>query len=265
MTPCCSITHLPETPSIRSSSSGFHAHHPRLAPNRNTPPAAAVDPLSMPRLILASTSPRRRRLLAEYGLSAEPIHPGLDDALLSPGKVSAAGWAAALAYLKASSATRNPAVSTPRPPAPGETVVIAADTVVVKNGRFIGQPRDAADAESIIRTLEGGEHEVVTGVCLLDPATNRRDVFTDRATVAVGRIGDGRIRDYIASGGWKGKAGAYNLAERLAEGWPIEYRGDPTTIMGLPMSILPVRLEAFAASYALQHAAGAATTDLPRR
>ncbi len=265
MTPCCPITDRTDNSSIRPATPGTRPTRP-LHPQRwNTPPAAAVEPLSMPRLILASTSPRRRRLLAEHGLSAEPIHPGLDDALLWPGHVDAAGWAAALAYLKASSATRDPAVSSPRPPAPGEAVVIAADTVVVKNGRFIGQPKDAADAEAIIRILENGEHEVVTGVCLLDPATNRRDIFTDSATVAVGRIGDDRIREYVDSGGWKGKAGAYNLAERLADGWPIEYRGDPTTIMGLPMSILPARLEAFAAPYATQHAASPATAHPPHR
>jgi septum formation protein len=108
----------------------------------------------------------------------------------------------------------------------------------------------------IIRLLENGQHEVLTGVALVDPATGRRELFVDRARVRVGAIGGERIGEYIASGGWRGKAGGYNLAERIQEGWPIEYEGDPTTIMGLPMRILPARLEAFARGSALAPAAG---------
>lgn len=205
----------------------------------------------MPKLFLASTSPRRRRLLAEAGLDAIAIYPGVDDGKLLPGAVDAARWAMALAHLKAAAARRQPELGLPRP---GEAVLIAADTVVVKDDgdreEFIGQPRDAAEAEAIIRRLENGEHEVVTGVCLMDPATGRRDLFADRARVRVGHIGEERIKAYVASGHWRGKAGAYNLSERLADGWPIEYDGDPTTIMGLPMSMLPGRLEWFTSACA---------------
>lgn len=66
-------------------------------------------------------------------------------------------------------------------------------------------------------------------------ATDCEILFTDTARVRVGRIPIAEIESYVASGQWRGKAGAYNLAERLAAGWPIEYEGDPATIMGLPM------------------------------
>lgn len=246
MTPCSPVCPASQRKTQAHAVHPAEPNHP-MRPFWNTEPSRGVQPASMPRIILASTSPRRRRLLAEHGVDAEPIHPGLDDALLWPGHVDGAQWAAALAYLKAASAARNESIVSPEP---GEFVLVAADTVVIKDERFIGQPKDAADAERIIRTLQGGEHEVVTGVCLMDPATGRRDIFADRAHVRVGDIGDARIAAYIASGGWAGKAGAYNLAERLAEGWPIEYDGDPTTIMGLPMSILPARLEAFTTALA---------------
>lgn len=202
---------------------------------------------AMPQIYLASTSPRRRRLLAEAGIDAVALHPGVDDAQLHPGPVDAAWWAMALAHLKAAAARRSPEIGRHRP---CEAVIVAADTVVVKDGDFIGQPRDAADAAAIIRRLQNGEHRVVTGVCLLDPATGQRELFADEAAVRVGDIGEDRIAAYVASGGWRGKAGAYNLSERLADGWPIEYDGDPTTIMGLPMSMLPRRIEWFTSACA---------------
>ena len=49
-------------------------------------------------------------------------------------------------------------------------------------------------------------------------------------------LDDGEIERYVSAGGWRGKAGGYNLAERLAAGWPIRCEGDPTSVMGLPMA-----------------------------
>jgi septum formation protein len=134
------------------------------------------------------------------------------------------------------------------PFAPGELMVLGADTVVWKESarEVLGQPRDAPDAERILRLLESGEHEVITGVALIDAGTGQRDIFVDRARVRVGALGEERIREYLAGGQWAGKAGAYNLRERLEAGWPIEYSGDPGTIMGLPMEKLVSRLRDFA-------------------
>lgn len=237
--------------------SGCDRTEPGAPKNRNNGPGPGVElrrsgadgrwAAAMPQIYLASTSPRRRRLLAEAGIEAVALNPGVDDAQLNPGPVNAAWWAMALAHLKAAAARRSAELGRPRP---GEAVLVAADTVVVKDGEFIGQPRDAAEAGAIIRRLQNGSHTVVTGVCLMDPATGRRELFADSATVRVGHIGESRIDAYVASGGWRGKAGAYNLSERLADGWPIEYDGDPTTIMGLPMSMLPRRLEWFTSACA---------------
>lgn len=191
----------------------------------------------LPRIHLASRSARRRQILGEAGIEHTCGEPGLDDGELEPGDVSPEHWVIALAYLKARTAARD------RPP--GE-IVLGADTVVVFKGRIIGQPKDGADAERIIRLLAGADHDVVTGVALVDPASNRRDVFIDRAEVTVGAIPDEEITRYIAGGGWRGKAGAYNLSERIGAGWPIRFRGDPNTIMGLPLAALMPRLRAFA-------------------
>lgn len=191
-----------------------------------------------PRLFLASQSPRRRQLLAEHGLEHDAAHPGFDDGELVPGQVTPAQWVAALAYLKAAAGVQRLREGD----LVGDRLVLGADTTVVKNGRLIGQPADAADAARILRLLRDGEHEVITGVALVDPLTGWRDLFVDRARVRFGHVGDRQIDEYVASGAWRGKAGAYNLRERLAAGWPIQYEGDPTSIMGLPMRALLERL-----------------------
>ncbi len=195
------------------------------------------------RVHLASRSARRRELLRGAGIEHEAAHPGGDDGQLSPGNVSPEAWVMALAYLKAATAARSEGADG----ALGARVVLGADTVVVHRGAMLGQPADAADARRMIVAMRDDVHDVVTGVALLDPATGRRELFVDRAVVRVGHVPDEQIDAYVASGEWAGKAGAYNLSERLAAGWPIEYDGDPGTIMGLPMRRLTGRLAAFVA------------------
>jgi len=191
-------------------------------------------------LILASTSPRRRSLLTEYGLPHRAVSPGIDDAQLHyRTNIQPRQWTAALAYLKARAALAHlfPSVETP----PRGTIVLGADTVVVKQQLTVSQPTDRDDAERIIRILQGGSHEVMTGVAIL--THDRRRIFTEVARVTVGEIGDERLRVYLDSGNWRGKAGGYNLIERIADQWPITYTGDPTCIMGLPMQTLGPMLQ----------------------
>jgi septum formation protein len=195
------------------------------------------------RVHLASRSPRRRELLDGAGIEHVASHPGVDDGQLAPGNVSPESWVMALAYLKASTAAR-----TAKDQSLGGRVVLGADTIVVHHGAMMGQPTDAADVRRMIVAMRDDVHDVVTGVALLDPVTGRRELFVDRAVVRVGHVSDSEIDAYVASAQWRGKAGAYNLSERIAAGWPIEYDGDPGTIMGLPMRKLTGRLAAFVAA-----------------
>jgi septum formation protein len=121
--------------------------------------------------------------------------------------------------------------------------VIGADTICVQHGRIFGQPLDAEDARRMLTAFDDAEHEVVTGVAVIDSAGGARDIFVDRAKVWWDGVGAERIEAYVAGGQWAGKAGAYNLAERVEAGWPIRYEGSPNTIMGLPIEQLRVRLE----------------------
>lgn len=186
---------------------------------------------------LASRSPRRRELLNEFGFEHLSQHPGVEDSLLEPGIVTPEQWVAALAYLKAAMGATLEWKLGGRP-----ALILGADTVCVKDRALIGTPVDAGDAARIIRLLSDGTHAVVTGVALIDVESGRRVSFVDRAVVHVGPLPTDEIERYVASGDWAGKAGAYNLRERITAGWPIRFEGDATTIMGLPMGVLVPRL-----------------------
>lgn len=179
-------------------------------------------------LTLASVSPRRRQLLEAAGVALDVRPSGIDDGRLTPGRCTPAEWVTALAYLKAAATAR-------RPDLYGSTLVVGADTVCVYEQRFLGQPRDAADAEGMIRAMSGATHEVLTGVAVVCPRTRRRVAFPDRSVVTVEALSDDQIADYLATGFWRGKAGGYNIAERLEAGWPITFEGTIDSIMGLPV------------------------------
>lgn len=219
-------------------------HRPLHPQRRSLLPSEAA---SMPRVLLASRSPRRRLMLEQAGIEHEVVDSGVDDGHLMAGQVAAEQWVVALAYLKAAAALTRLGDRRRVVPSERGEVVLGADTIVVDDGLIIGQPVDRADAERILRRLSGGEHDVLTGVAILDVDTGRRDLLLDRAHVTVGPIPETEITAYLDSGQWRGKAGAYNLAERLQAGWPISVKGDPGTVMGLPMVRLGERLRAFAA------------------
>jgi len=183
---------------------------------------------------LASRSPRRRQLLQEHGIKPRVIEPYLDDGSLIRGHVSIEQWTAALAYLKAESVVETVGEQIGSEPKLSH-LIIGADTLVESDGRIIGQPKNVDHAREIITQLRDSSHTVTTGVAILDMASGNRTFLTDIASVTVGSIDEAEIDHYLESGLWKGKAGAYNLQDRIDAGWPIEYEGDPATIMGLPI------------------------------
>jgi len=217
------------------------------------------------RVVLASQSPRRRELLAERGLAFEVCQPGFEDDHLRRGgrplgdpmaeRVRPEEWVVALAYLKARATLQRLVATSPNQ----RLVVIGADTVVAKAGTLIGKAACAKQASEILHRLADGEHAVITGAAILSsvpgllsrpsqtPTIATRILLADRARVRVGAISPEQIAGYVASDSWKGKAGAYNLAERLAAGWPISLAGDPATVMGFPIQRTAVWIDALVA------------------
>jgi septum formation protein len=116
-----------------------------------------------------------------------------------------------------------------------DAVVLGADTIVVLDGRILGKPRDVSDARDMLRALSGREHQVLTGVAVLDDGVVKVDV--DTTCVRFAPLGEEDIEWYLASGEPMDKAGAYaiqGLASRFVEGIDGSY----SNVVGLPVALV---------------------------
>ena len=124
-------------------------------------------------------------------------------------------------------------------------VVIGADTVVVLDGKVLGQPGDQDEARAMLKQLNGRQHSVMTGVCLVHGRSGQIDELLVESRVWMRNNDMGTIEDYVMSGEPIGKAGAYALQGR--GGRLIErYEGSRTNIIGLPMDELKEALSRIA-------------------
>ena len=196
---------------------------------------AMADGIAVSNVILASGSPRRRELLAAAGVSFIVMIPAIDDADAPADDRDPERFVMSLAWFKARQVLADAAA---RFASDGPRWILAADTMCVADGAVIGKPVDAQEAARMVRAFVGATHEVVTGMCVLDRRTGARRIFADTARVTLGDLSDAAIADYAASGAWRGKAGGYNYAERVAAGWPLQCVGDPETVMGLPIRLV---------------------------
>jgi septum formation protein len=172
-------------------------------------------------LVLASGSPRRRRMLAELGLDFTLAVADIAE-VAQPGE-SPADFARRLAGEKAAAvALRHPA-----------SWVLAADTVVARAGRILGKPADSEDAAAMLAALSGHWHTVWTGFAL----RRGRDVLAEVVTTEVrfAELSDPLIRAYVATGEPLDKAGAYGIQGR--GGLLVrEIRGSYSNVVGLPLA-----------------------------
>src|ERR1700733_10217353 len=113
-------------------------------------------------------------------------------------------------------------------PAPGD-VVLAADTVVTIDGAILGKAADEREAAEMLRMLSGRVHHVITAFALTGAAT--RTISTDVEMIA---LDDAAIAAYVASGEWRGKAGAYAI-QGIAAAFVVGVRGSVTNVIGLPL------------------------------
>lgn len=116
----------------------------------------------------------------------------------------------------------------------GPAVVLGADTEVVLDGRYLGKPRDAADAARMLRELSGRTHEVVTGLALVDAPSGREETLAVTTRVTMIDAGAEEIAAYVATGEPLDKAGAYaiqGLGARLVG----RVDGCFTNVVGLPV------------------------------
>ena len=196
-------------------------------------------------VILASQSPRRIELMraAGYDITVEPA--AIDETPL-PGEDPCA-LVQRLAHAKAHAVAQKH---------PGEeTVVVAADTTVILDGRALGKPRDAADAARMLRALSGRTHQVATGVCLAKTpgaaaptgARIAEDAFTAVTEVTFYPLSDEEIASYVATGEPMDKAGAYGIQGAGGRLLVEKINGDFYNVVGLPIAAVARRLRAFLA------------------
>ena len=175
-------------------------------------------------LILASASPRRQELLRNAAIPFEVQPADIDETLL-PGE-SPRDCAERLAQEKAITVSRE------RP----KDYVLGADTIVVVDEAILGKPRNAADAARMLRLLSGRTHEVITGVCVVDPVASGAEQASETTRVTMREISD-EIRDYIATGEPMDKAGAYAI-QGIASRWIPRIEGDYSNVVGLPVALV---------------------------
>ncbi len=189
--------------------------------------------MSMPHFILASSSQRRRQLLTEAGYEFDVVAPPIVEPDEMRKCLLPAQQAEALAYFKAR------AVAEARP----ADVVLGADTIVSANGQVLGKPEDEAHARRMLLGLSGTRHAVITGVAVLGPA-GQRLIGSDTTFVTMRKMMPEELDDYIASGEWDGKAGAYAIQE-TADRFVTRIEGSFTNIVGLPMELVDRMLREF--------------------
>jgi len=179
--------------------------------------------MKVPHLILASASPRRAELLRSAGIPfTVDVANIAEDAI--PGE-SPVDHAERLAREKAEVvAKRNP-----------EKIVLGADTIVLVDDQILGKPRDPQDAARMLRMLSGREHQVITGVCLVEDGQS--SVASETTRVTFSEITEKEIGDYIATGEPMDKAGAYAI-QGIASRWIPRIKGDYSNVVGLPVALV---------------------------
>jgi len=175
-------------------------------------------------LVLASASPRRRRILELLGLPFEVVPSEIAE-------IPAAGESPVAFALRAA---RDKAFEVAAR-SPGRTV-LGADTVVEIDGEVLGKPGSAAEAAAMLGRLSGREHAVHTAACLV--VAGAATALVDTAAVRFTRLTEGMVSWYVATGEPMDKAGAYAV-QGLGGLFVVGVSGSPSTVVGLPVHRLP--------------------------
>ncbi len=197
-------------------------------------------PVDNPMLILASGSPQRRRLLDEAGYRFEVLVPSAKAECGVCSKESPGELVARLAYQKAADAAEQIRQTN----APGD-VIVGCDTVAECMGRILGKPSNRDHARQMLTLLSGREQRVYSGLCLWPLASGQAQVQVARTTLRMDLLTEREIEEYLASGLWEGKAGAFGYQDRV--GWLRIEEGSESNVIGLPLELLAEMLAKLAA------------------
>ena len=179
------------------------------------------------KIILASSSERRRKILKSLGVKFQILEPQIDESL--PKGLSLEKVPAYLSVKKAEAVFKKLKKSS-------EIIVIAADTLVLKEGELIGKPRSKKEAFEILKKLSGAPHTVITGLCVL--TDEKRLVKTVKSIVYFRKLTAKEIFSYIKKEkNVFDKAGAYGVQD-FGKVLVERIEGDFYNVVGLPVSAL---------------------------
>jgi septum formation protein len=172
-------------------------------------------------LILASASPRRRRLLTQIQIPFRVVPGNVDEAETGYEPTEMCQRLAEKKAIQVRSLA-------------GAFWVLGADSIVVISDRVLGKPRDEAEAGAMLSLLSGKEHRVVTGFCILDPSGRPAHSEAVSTTVRFKPLDDTEIEAYIHTGEPFGKAGAYAI-QGIGAFMVESISGSYTNVVGLPI------------------------------
>jgi septum formation protein len=181
--------------------------------------------VELPSLLLASSSPRRSEILRTVGWPFLARAVEVDESL-KPGE-AAQEYVERLALTKARAAAARHS----------NPLILGADTAVVIENEILGKPRDAADAQKMLKTLQGRWHVVVTGIALVSNEGSSERVGHEITEVKFAAMGQDEIAWYVATGEPMDKAGAYAIQGKGAR-FIERIKGDYFNVMGLPVRLL---------------------------
>ena len=176
-------------------------------------------------IVLASTSPRRRDLLSRLSIRFRVVPPSVSEDVRD--RESPREMVERLALSKA----RNVGRSLRR------GLVVGADSVVVIDGRVLGKPTDDAEAREMLKSLRGREHQVVTGVTVVDALNQQVWTANQVSTITMREYSDQEIEAYVTSGEPMDKAGAYAVQDRDFRPATL-VEGCYANVVGLPLCLL---------------------------
>jgi septum formation protein len=184
--------------------------------------------IGRPKLVLASGSPRRLALINQVGIEPDALKPADIDETPQRGEIPRA-YATRLARTKAAAALQSVKLDDELHGA----YILAADTVVAVGRRILPKAELLDEAAQCLRLLSGRNHRVYTSICLVTP----KEAFRQRLVetrVRFKRLSEDEIQAYLASGEWRGKAGAY-AAQGIAGSFMVKIVGSYTNVVGLPL------------------------------
>lgn len=189
-------------------------------------------------IVLASASPRRKKLLEQIGLEFIQSPSDIDESIadgLSP--IDTVTRLASLKSSEVASRFQN-------------ALIIAADTIVVYNNAILSKPTDNDDAVRILQKLSGNTHLVITGVSLRLTDENGRisssHDFIEQTKVTFAALSQQEIEAYIATGSPFDKAGAYGIQDDWGSVFVSSIEGDYYNVVGFPLHTFYQKLKTFA-------------------